>query len=131
MHDHIHRACQQGLAQGGHEDSRASWSVQAHAHVVSVEAASRSYVPGAIPAGTWSLLIGQAKVIERPARYHVEIFLRPTPTLSPQPERRPYAHAPAPPAPSPTRQGRVTAPMHTATPFGVHRGTPFALMRCA
>ncbi|MBP6830279.1 MAG: PHP domain-containing protein [Deltaproteobacteria bacterium] len=65
------------------------------AAVVSVEAASRSYVPGAIPAGTWSLLIGQAKVIERPARYHVEIFLRPTPTLSPQPERRPYAHAPA------------------------------------
>jgi MYXO-CTERM domain-containing protein len=65
------------------------------AAVVSVEAASRSYVPGPIPAGQWSLLIGQAKVIERPARYHVEIFLRATPTLAPQPERRPYADAPA------------------------------------
>ncbi len=63
--------------------------------VVAVEAASRSYLPGPIPAGTWSLLIGQAKVVERPARYHVEIVLRTTPTLAAQPERRPYADAPA------------------------------------
>lgn len=63
--------------------------------VVAVEAASRSYLPGPIAAGTWSLLIGQAKVVERPARYHVEIFLRATPTLAAQPERRPYADAPA------------------------------------
>ncbi len=63
--------------------------------VVSVDAASRSYYPGAIPAGTWLLLIGQAKIVERPARYHVEITLRTTPTLTAQPERRAYADAPA------------------------------------
>ncbi|MDB4929337.1 MAG: uncharacterized protein JWM10_1821, partial [Myxococcaceae bacterium] len=63
--------------------------------VVSVDAASRSYVPGAIPSGQWSLLIGQARVTERPARYRVEIFLRTTPTLAAQPERRAYADAPA------------------------------------
>ncbi len=63
--------------------------------VVSADAASRSYVPGAITAGQWQLLIGQAKVVERPARYHVEIVLRTATTLAAQPERRPYAHAAA------------------------------------
>ena len=63
--------------------------------VVAVEAASRSYLAGEIPAGQWSLLIGQAKVVERPARYHVEIFLRAAPTLAAQPERSPYADVPA------------------------------------
>ena len=63
--------------------------------VVSVSAASRSYVPGAIPAGQWQLLVGLAKVVERPARYHVEVILRTTPTLAAQPERAPYAHVPA------------------------------------
>jgi hypothetical protein len=63
--------------------------------VVTADGASRSYLAGPIAAGTWSLLIGQAKVVERPARYHVEIFLRATPTLAAQPERRPYADAPA------------------------------------
>ncbi len=63
--------------------------------VVSVDAASRSYVPGAIPAGQWQLLIGLAKVVERPARYHVEVILRTTATLAAQPERRPYAHVAA------------------------------------
>lgn len=65
------------------------------AAVVSVDAASRSYVPGAIPAGQWRLLIGLAKVVERPARYHVEIVLRPTATLAAQPERRAYTDVPA------------------------------------
>lgn len=65
------------------------------AAVVGVEAASRSYLPGAIPAGQWSLLIGQAKVVERPARYHVEIVLRTAATLAAQPARRAYADAPA------------------------------------
>ena len=63
--------------------------------VVGVDAASRSYVPGAIPAGEWSVMIGPAKILERPARYHVEITFRTTATLAPQPERRPYADAPA------------------------------------
>jgi hypothetical protein len=61
--------------------------------VVAVEAASRSYYPGPMPAGVWSLLIGQAKVVERPARYRVEVILRTAPTLAAQPERRPYADA--------------------------------------
>lgn len=65
------------------------------AAVVAEAAASRSYLPGPIPAGRWSLLIGQARVTERPARYHAEIFLRAEPTLAAQPERRRYADAPA------------------------------------
>jgi MYXO-CTERM domain-containing protein len=67
----------------------------AEAAVVAEAAASRSYLAGPIPAGRWSLLIGQARVTERPARYHAEIFLRTEPTLAAQPERRPYADAPA------------------------------------
>jgi len=63
------------------------------AAVVGVEAASRSYLAGAIPAGSWSVLIGQAKVLEQPARYHLEIVLRATPTLPAQPDRRPYIAA--------------------------------------
>jgi hypothetical protein len=59
--------------------------------IVSERAASRSYVPGAIPAGQWSVMIGLAKVLKRPARYRIEIILRSTPTLAEQPERRPYA----------------------------------------
>jgi MYXO-CTERM domain-containing protein len=58
--------------------------------VVAADRASRSYLAGPIAPGAWSLLIGQAKVIERPARYRVEIFLRAEPTLAAQPERRPY-----------------------------------------
>lgn len=58
--------------------------------IVGESAASRSYVPGAIAAGEWAVLIGQALVTEAPARYHVEIFFRTTPTLAPQPERAPY-----------------------------------------
>ncbi|MFO0559430.1 MAG: CehA/McbA family metallohydrolase [Polyangiales bacterium] len=59
--------------------------------IVSERAASRSYIPGPIPAGQWSVMIGLAKVIERPARYRIEIILRSAPTLADQPERRPYA----------------------------------------
>ena len=65
------------------------------AAIVTADAASRSYLPGAIPAGQWLLLIGQAKVVDSPAHYHVEIYLRTTPTLAAQPQRRPYADAPA------------------------------------
>jgi hypothetical protein len=58
--------------------------------IVSESAASRSYVAGAIAAGQWAVMIGQAKITERPARYRIEIVLRATPTLAPQTERRPY-----------------------------------------
>lgn len=59
--------------------------------VLSADAASRSYLPGPITAGTWMVYVGKAKVDETPARYHVEVELRATATLAPQPERAPYA----------------------------------------
>ncbi|HET6584212.1 MAG TPA: CehA/McbA family metallohydrolase, partial [Nannocystaceae bacterium] len=58
--------------------------------VIGIEAASRSYVPGPIAAGTWRVVIGKAKIPESPATYHLEIVLRTTATLAPQPERAPY-----------------------------------------
>lgn len=58
--------------------------------VVGLDRASRSYVPGSIDAGTWRVVVGKAKVVEQPARYHVEVELRFAPTLAPQPARAPY-----------------------------------------
>lgn len=58
--------------------------------IVGVDAASRSYLPGALPAGTWSVVIGKAKVLVKPAHYRLEIELRPTATLPPQPQRAPF-----------------------------------------
>jgi hypothetical protein len=63
--------------------------------VVGERAASRSYLAGPLPAGSWQVVVGKARVVERPARYRVEIALRQHATLPPQPERRPYAHVPA------------------------------------
>ncbi len=57
--------------------------------IVGIEAASRSYVPGPIPEGTWEVVVGKALIAETPARYRIEIFLRSEPTLPPQP-RTPY-----------------------------------------
>ncbi|MEQ1570750.1 MAG: CehA/McbA family metallohydrolase [Myxococcota bacterium] len=62
--------------------------------VVGIEAASRSYVPGPIPSGTWNVVVGEARVDDPSAGWAIEIVLRDAPTLPPQPERRPYAHAP-------------------------------------
>lgn len=64
------------------------------AAITSVTAASRSYLPGPITAGTWRVYVGKARVTELPARYCVEILLRDVATLTPQPERTPYV-APA------------------------------------
>lgn len=61
--------------------------------VVGVEAASRSYLPGAIPAGEWMVYVGKAKISEPPGQYRVEIDLRTAATLEPDPTRRPYEHA--------------------------------------
>ncbi len=58
-------------------------------------AASRSYLPGAITPGTWQVYVGKAKIVETPARYHVEVELRDTISLPAQPERAPYAPSPA------------------------------------
>jgi MYXO-CTERM domain-containing protein len=63
------------------------------AAVVGVDAASRSYVAGPIAAGTWFVVVGKAKIVEEPARYHVEVVLRDVATLTPQPERAPYEPA--------------------------------------
>ena len=63
--------------------------------VVGEQAASRSYLPGPLPAGTWTVLVGKAKLEEAPGRYRLEVELRTEATLAPQPERRPYV-APAP-----------------------------------
>jgi MYXO-CTERM domain-containing protein len=63
--------------------------------VVGIDAASRSYVPGPIPAGTWAVVVGKAQIGDPPGQYAIEVVLRDVPTLAPQPERTPYAHAPA------------------------------------
>ena len=65
------------------------------AAIVSDTAASRSYLTGPIMAGQWSVMIGQAKVVDAPAQYHIEIYLRTAATIATQPERRPYVNAPA------------------------------------
>lgn len=63
--------------------------------VVSEKAASRSYLIGPMKAGTWQVVVGKAKIVEKPARYRVEIELRTETTLPEQPERRPYVPVPA------------------------------------
>jgi hypothetical protein len=62
--------------------------------LVGIDAASRSYVAGPIEPGAWRVVVGKAKLVETPARYLIEVVLRDTPTLAPQPERQPYVPAP-------------------------------------
>jgi len=57
--------------------------------IVGEQAASRSYVPGPMPAGTWEVVVGKARIDELPAMYRIEIFLRTEATLPSQP-RAPY-----------------------------------------
>lgn len=61
--------------------------------VIGEDYASRCYVPGEIPAGTWRVTVGKARLVEgEPAGYSVDVFLRTTPTqepAEPQP-RQPY-----------------------------------------
>lgn len=59
--------------------------------VVGRLAASRSYLPGSVTPGRWSVLIGKAQVRSSPARYRLEIELRAAPTLTAQPQRTAYA----------------------------------------
>ncbi|MDC0673876.1 CehA/McbA family metallohydrolase [Nannocystis radixulma] len=61
--------------------------------VVSEAAATRSYLPGAIAPGTWSVVVGKAKIAEPPGEYEITVTLRDAPTLAPQPERAPYQPA--------------------------------------
>jgi MYXO-CTERM domain-containing protein len=50
--------------------------------VVGVSEASRGYVRGPVPAGTWKLVIGKAQIKTWPAGYTVEITLRDQETLT-------------------------------------------------
>jgi hypothetical protein len=66
--------------------------------VVGVHAASRSYVPGPMPAGRWSVIVGRANLRSPEAGYRVRVTLRTAedgPTLPPQPERASYVDVPA------------------------------------
>lgn len=63
--------------------------------VVGASAASRSYLAGPIPSGTWKVVVGKAQIKERPAKYRVEVKLRQVATLAAQPERATYAPHPA------------------------------------
>jgi hypothetical protein len=69
--------------------------------IVGEQAATRSHVPGALPAGTWQIVVGQAKVKKRPAPFKLIVSLRDTPTLPPQTERK--AYTPPPPLVKETR----------------------------
>jgi hypothetical protein len=63
--------------------------------VVGVASASRGYVPGPLPTGTWRVVIGKALIKETPARYQLQVTLRDAPTLASQPERSAYEPSPA------------------------------------
>ena len=55
--------------------------------IVGEAAASHSSLPGPIAAGTWSVVIGKAKLAAPPGEYLITVPLRDAPTLAPQPER--------------------------------------------
>ncbi len=61
--------------------------------VVGVGAASRSYLPGPMPTGTWNVVVGKAKVVSSAPRSHIEVFIRQTPTLPDATERAPFVAA--------------------------------------
>ncbi len=63
--------------------------------LVGERAASRSYLAGPLPPGTWRVTVGKAKIGKTPARYRIEVHLRTQATLPPQPERQPYRPASA------------------------------------
>ncbi|MCX4244022.1 CehA/McbA family metallohydrolase [Paraliomyxa miuraensis] len=65
--------------------------------IVGLDAASRSYSPGPIPAGTWNVIVGKAQILDPPGQFELEIVLRDaaSATLAPQPERQPYVPSPA------------------------------------
>jgi hypothetical protein len=63
--------------------------------LVGERASSRSYLTGPLPAGTWKVTVGKAKIRKTPARYRIEVTFRTRATLAPQPERQPYRPADA------------------------------------
>lgn len=61
--------------------------------VVGEKASSRSYLPGPIQPGAWRVVIGLARISERPIKYRVELTFRDTPTLPDDATLAPYADA--------------------------------------
>lgn len=53
--------------------------------VIGVDESSRGYLPGPLPAGTWQVVIGKAKVVDVPAAYHIDVTISDTATLTPRP----------------------------------------------
>jgi len=106
--------------------------------VVGIDAASRSYFPGPIEPGEWRVVVGKAKVVETPARYHIEVALRDVPTLAAQPERTPYV--PSPPLHGETRwyagdfhvhsreSGDARPPIEEIAVFARGRGLDFVML---
>lgn len=63
--------------------------------IIAKTGASRAYLAGPITPGTWRVVVGKAKVVASPAKYKLEIDLRPAQTIaSTEARRRPY-EAPA------------------------------------
>ena len=58
--------------------------------VLNANASSNGYIRGPIKPGTWKVVGGKAKIVQSPAKYHVEIELRTATTLQPQTDRKPY-----------------------------------------
>ena len=63
--------------------------------VVGEQAASRSYLAGPVPAGTWNVVVGKAQLAGEPVSYDLRVFLREAPTLAPEPQRSTYEPVPA------------------------------------
>ncbi len=60
------------------------------AAIIGVATSSRGYLPGPITAGTWTLVIGEAKLPAGTGHYSVDVTFRDAPTLTPVP-RAPFA----------------------------------------
>ncbi len=63
--------------------------------VIGVNAASRAFVPGPLPTGTWNVVVGKAKIVASPAQYHLQVTVRTAATLPTQTDRKAYAVSPA------------------------------------
>ena len=79
--------------------------------IVGERAASRSYLAGPLPPGTWKVTVGKAKIRKTPARYRIEVHLRTAATLAPQPERQPYRPADALSSQAALVRGRLPRPL--------------------
>lgn len=58
--------------------------------VIGIDAASRGYLPGPLPAGTWQIVIGKARLDVVPAEYQLSVEIHDAASLTPRP-RAPYA----------------------------------------